>query len=101
MKLEESYLNGQKTLGKGEIARYEQFLLFPVFTKGLFPRSVKRFHCVENRLSDQLRDHQKAGAEEKGSPNTTKVQHTKESDSIHYTLTSRDFQQNLTLLVLI
>ena len=36
----------ENTVGKGEIARYEQFLLFPVFSKGLFPRSVKRCHCV-------------------------------------------------------
>ena len=31
----------ENTVGKGEIARYEQFLLFPVFSKGLFPRGVK------------------------------------------------------------
>ena len=31
---------------KGEIARYEQFLLFPQCLKGLFPRGVKRCHCV-------------------------------------------------------
>ena len=36
----------ENTVGKGEIARYEQFLLFPVFSKGLFPRGVKRCHCV-------------------------------------------------------
>ena len=36
----------QNTVGKGEIVRYEQFLLFPVFSKGLFPRGVKRCHCV-------------------------------------------------------
>ena len=33
-------------MGKGEIARYEEFLLFPLFSKGLFPRGVKRCHCV-------------------------------------------------------
>ena len=34
-------------MGKGEIARYKQFLLFPqCFQKGLFPRGVKRCHCV-------------------------------------------------------
>ena len=27
----ESSSNGKKTLGKGEIARYEQFLLFPQY----------------------------------------------------------------------
>ena len=36
----------ENTVGKGEIARYEQFLLFLVFSKGLFPRGVKRCHCV-------------------------------------------------------
>ena len=37
----------ENTLGKGEIAHYQQFLLFPtVFSKGLFPRGVKRCHCV-------------------------------------------------------
>ena len=36
-----------KTVGKGEIARYEQFLLFPqCFSKGLFPRGNQRCHCV-------------------------------------------------------
>ena len=36
----------ENTVENGEIARYEQFLLFPVFSKGLFPRHVKRCHCV-------------------------------------------------------
>ena len=37
----------ENTVGKEELARYEQFLLFPkCFTKGLFPRGVKRCHCV-------------------------------------------------------
>ena len=36
----------ENTVGKGEIAHYEQFLLFPVFSKGLFPRGVKRCYCV-------------------------------------------------------
>ena len=37
----------ENTVGKGEIARTEQFLLFPqCFQKGLFPRGVKRCHCV-------------------------------------------------------
>ena len=31
----------ENTVGKGEIARYEQFLLFPVFSKGLFPGVLK------------------------------------------------------------
>ena len=33
-------------MGKGEIACYEQFLLFPVFSKGLFTRGIKKCHCV-------------------------------------------------------
>ena len=36
----------ENTVDKGEIARNEQILLFPVFSKGLFPRGVKRCHCV-------------------------------------------------------
>ena len=36
----------ENTVGKGEIARYKQVLLFPVFSKGWFPRDVKRCHCV-------------------------------------------------------
>ena len=37
----------ENTVGKGEIACYEQFLLFPqCFQKPLFPRGVKRCHCV-------------------------------------------------------
>ena len=32
-------------VGKEAIS-YEQFLLFPVFSKDLFPRGVKRCHCV-------------------------------------------------------
>ena len=37
----------ENTVRKGEIARYEQFSQFPtVFSKGLFPRGVKRCHCV-------------------------------------------------------
>ena len=37
----------ENTVGKGEIARYEQFLLFPLcFQKACFPEGVKRCHCV-------------------------------------------------------
>ena len=32
----------ENTVGKGEIARNEQFLFPTVFSKGLFPRGVKR-----------------------------------------------------------
>ena len=31
----------ENTVGKGEIARHEQFLLFPVFFKDLYCRHVK------------------------------------------------------------
>ena len=38
----------ENTVGKGEIARYEQFLLFPqCFKKACFPEASKRCHCVE------------------------------------------------------
>ena len=37
----------ENTVGKGEIAHYEQFLLFPqCFQKACFPGGVKRCHCV-------------------------------------------------------
>ena len=37
----------ENTVGKGEIARYAQFLLFPpCFQKGVFPSGIKRCHCV-------------------------------------------------------
>ena len=37
----------ENTVGKGEIACYEQFLLFPqCFQKACFPGGVKRCHCV-------------------------------------------------------
>ena len=37
----------ENTVRKGEIASYEQFLLFPqCFQKACFPRGVKRCHCV-------------------------------------------------------
>ena len=36
----------ENTVGKGEIAHYEQFLLFPQrFQKACFPRDVKKCHC--------------------------------------------------------
>ena len=43
MKMEESYPNSlENTVGKGEIARYEQFLLFPqCFQKACFPGASK------------------------------------------------------------
>ena len=37
----------ENTVGKGEIAPYEQFLLFPqCFQKACFPGASKRGHCV-------------------------------------------------------
>ena len=37
----------ENTVGKGEIACYEQFLLFPkCFQKACFPGGVKRCRCV-------------------------------------------------------
>ena len=40
--MKESYPNSKKTLGKGGIAHYEQFLLFPqCFQKACFPGASK------------------------------------------------------------
>ena len=36
----------KNTVGKGEIARYEQFLLFPVFSKDLYCRHIKIRACL-------------------------------------------------------
>ena len=36
----------ENTVGKGEIARYELFLLFPVFSKDLYCRHVKTRACL-------------------------------------------------------
>ena len=39
----------ENTVGKGEIAHYEQFLLFPqCFQKTLYSRHVKTRACLEN-----------------------------------------------------
>ena len=46
------------------------------------PNLIVDCYTVKLLLNDQLRDHQKAVAEEKGSPNATKVHHTKKIDSI-------------------
>ena len=43
-------------MGKGEIARYKQFLLFPVFSKGLFPTAstgVIVWEWVNSLLNDK------------------------------------------------
>ena len=83
----------------GEIVHFEQF--FPHYFQHYSYVEICIFLCAVKLLSDQLRDHQKAVAEEKGSPNATKVHHTKQSDSIYYTLATYYFQQNHMLLVLI
>ena len=45
----------ENTLGKGEIARYEQFLLFPsVFSEGLYCRHVKTRACLAEGLNMSL-----------------------------------------------
>ena len=36
----------ENTVRKGEIARYQQFLLFPVFSKDLYCRHVKTMACL-------------------------------------------------------
>ena len=36
--------------GKGEIARYEQLLLFPVFSRDLFCRHVKKKYGLLRRM---------------------------------------------------
>ena len=36
----------ENTVGKGEIARNEQFLLFPVFSKDMYCRHVKTRACL-------------------------------------------------------
>ena len=38
-------------MGKGEIARYEQFLLFPVFSKGLFSQGCQKVSLCGNGLT--------------------------------------------------
>ena len=35
----------ENTVGKGEIARHEQFLLFPVFSKDLYCGHIKTRAC--------------------------------------------------------
>ena len=39
------YKRVENTVGKGEIARYEQFLLSPVFSKDMYCRHVKTRAC--------------------------------------------------------
>ena len=53
----------ENTVGKGEIAHYEQFLLFPqfptVFSKDLYCRQVKTRHCLgKGSRSVTLQDNQ-------------------------------------------
>ena len=40
------FIQIENTVGKGEIARNEQFLLFPVFSKDLYCRHVKTRACL-------------------------------------------------------
>ena len=48
MKMAESSQNQyENTGGKEEIANYEQFLLFPVFSKDFSCRHIKTRACVE------------------------------------------------------
>ena len=42
----------ENTVGKGEIARYEQFHLFPVFAKGSFPRGRQKVSLCGNGLNN-------------------------------------------------
>ena len=55
----ESYPNGYKTLGNGEIARYEQFLLFPqCFQKACFPGAstgVIVWEWVNSLLNEKIK----------------------------------------------
>ena len=44
----------ENTLGKGEIALYEQFLLFPVFSKDLYCKDVKTTWLVWVRVYDNV-----------------------------------------------
>ena len=47
MKVAESSLKRlENTVRKGEIARYEQFILFPVFSKDLYNRHGKTRACL-------------------------------------------------------
>ena len=46
MKMGESSPKGLKTVGKGEIASYKIFLLFPVFSKDFHCRHVKPRACL-------------------------------------------------------
>ena len=49
----ESYRNGQKTLGKGEIAGFKQISPFPtVFSKGLLRR--QKVSLCENGLNGEF-----------------------------------------------
>ena len=41
----------ENTVGKGEIARFEQFLLFPVFSKDFYCKQVKKPGLVWDRVN--------------------------------------------------
>ena len=44
------FISVENTVGKGEIARSEQFLLFPFFSKDLYCRHVKTRACLGKGL---------------------------------------------------
>ena len=46
----------ENTVGKGEIAHYEQFLLFPVLSKALYCRHVKTRACLGKGLTISCSD---------------------------------------------
>ena len=64
----------ENTVGKGEIARYEQFLLFPLFSKGLFPRGVIVWKWVNPLPNDKILDWSKLKAIADSKINVTEKQ---------------------------
>ena len=44
----------ENTVGKGEIARYGQFLLFPVFSNDIYSRRVETRVCLGNDLGNHF-----------------------------------------------
>ena len=51
MKMTESYSKGKKTLGEGEIARYEQFLLLPQCFQKTCTATTKKSWLVWERVN--------------------------------------------------
>ena len=50
-KFDENYLKVENAVGKGEIACYKQFVLFPVFSNDLYCRHIKT-RIVWERVND-------------------------------------------------